>query len=802
VIPQAWSASVHRDGYVRAVVAVAAGVACLGICASAMALGDANVTASCGVTESSPGFRRFLPDCRAYELVSPPYTAGGLPYGPHEELPPVSTDGEHLISLDFAGFAGAENVEYTFGEVGAIYEFSRGLSGWGAESLEPPASGFPRQSFLFASANLSRTLWELQTPTEGGQELPITPPNGVEAINNATLAVRESAGGGKGRFTVVGPLAPPGHEPSAGSSGEPEVPGVLGASADLESILLQSWAEGKQTWPGDQTLEGKNPSLYEYRETSDGEPVLVGVKNEGSLVEEARLDGRVYVNEDAELVSRCGTMLGSDEIRNGSNERIGSTYNAVSVNGEVVYFTALHETGSHEACAVPSVNELYARIDADKTVDISEPADGPGGDCESCKESERKPAVFAGASQDGSKVFFTSEQELLPEAKGSSLYEYNFDASNRHARVTLIAPDIQLSSVANHSIASVSAIAETGGRVYIESQSVLSSMPNANGEAAEAGASNLYMRETESGRIAFVTSGARSGFKNHSASAFHATADGQYLVFESPRRIAGTNDTSNVGQLFEYDTATEAVTRVSAGQTSSSGYLCEATKTFEEGYNCDGNITTEADIPRLPAAIDQGIGEEPPTAAASSLSVAENGAVAFESRDALTPHAVAGGENIYEYEDGNTYLISTGDETVQVRLLSAAGVSRLLGISASGQDIFFKSNDSLVPQDTGTQTAWYDARAGGGFPAPTTQPACLAGTCQGPLSTPPVLQTPSSASTAGGGNFTPGPAPQATVIPKPKSVKCKKGYVKKKAKCVKKSKAAKAAGRTPSDSQK
>jgi len=85
-------------------------LACLWLCASAFAAGDANQQASCPFeTEASPGFRSFLPDCRAYELVTPPYTGGQYVLSELEAPPPVSADGEHVLGFALAGFAGAEN---------------------------------------------------------------------------------------------------------------------------------------------------------------------------------------------------------------------------------------------------------------------------------------------------------------------------------------------------------------------------------------------------------------------------------------------------------------------------------------------------------------------------------------------------------------------------------------------------------------------------------------------------------------------------------------------------------------------
>jgi len=678
----------------------------------ALAAGDLNESTCPTETETSPGFRAFMPDCRAYELVTPPYIGGQVPYGKSNiasRQPEIARNGEHLLGIVFAGFAETENLEQSSLEYGATYEFSRASAGWTAEALDPPASEYPRRNFDFPSADLSRSLWEVYTTPHDGEEL------AFPYINNAMLAIREPAGGGKGRFTVVGPVVAPEHEP-ARPSYEPFE--AVGASADLTHVLLLVKAELKGLWPGDETLPG-DKSLYEYRGTDEREPILVGVKNEGAL------EGVSHINEHAELVSRCGTVLGGVEISTG--------YNAVSASGEVVYFTAL------ECAGEPPVNELYARLAGKRTVDISEPTTGPEGDCEDCRESEPKAAVFEGASEDGSKVFFLSEQELLPGAKGDSLYEYDFHPTDEHHRVTLLAPEVT----------SVTAPSEEGARVYFQSTAKLPTGPNRNGEGPETvvenpAADNLYLYNTETERTAYVA---------QTPEPVDASRDGQFAVFESATALRGTEDTSApVNQLFEYDADTGTVARVSIGQASPEGYECPATHVVEEGYDCDGNTTNGEDAPTMgtPASYSGSY----PAEASSKLSVSANGAVAFVSRDALTPSAVAGGENIYEYRAGEVYLISAGDEAQSV--YGYNGEVRLEGIDESGGDVFFRSTDSLVPQDTDSQASFYDARVGGGFPAPARQPACIGEACQGPMSAPPALPaTPGSALTHGGGNIAP-----------------------------------------------
>ena len=777
-------ASWRRSLSVGCAALAVAGVVMLGcVCGSAVAAGDVNA-ASCRVAEGSPGFRGLLPDCRAYELVTPPYDAGAPAYGPVDGAPLVSGDGEHLVSEAFAGFCGTENSEYFESDVGAYYEYSRTASGWVCEALDPPASAYPRRLFFSASADVSRTLWGLQVPGHGGEEVSITEPT----YDGWTLAVREAAGGDKGRFTLLGPVVAPGHESHLAEYDEAgAVPqyNVAGASADLSRVLISVKASHSQLWPGDMTVKDTEPnslhafeSLYEYRAGGGDEPALVGVSNSGPLA------GLPHINEGADLISECGIAA-----------------NAISASGEVVLFTAhaadqgpesKHCNAAGEGTG-PAVDELYARVGGSRTVDISEPSTGPGGDCESCDESEPKAAVYQGSSEDGSKVFFTTEQDLLPGAAGDSLYEYNFDVPAGR-RVTLLSREVN----------SVAATASSGSLLYFQSNADLTGKPNANGEAAsEVAGEKLYVCDAGGGSVAFVA-GEVGGVQT--------TPDGRYVLFSSGRELKGTDDTSTVAQLFEYDTETEALARVSVGQKSAAGFECPDTHTVEEGYDCNGNTTDGADTPNIafPSRVRS------PADATSGLSLAENGVVVFSSALPLTPQAPQGRpfeaqgivvsytENVYEYRAGDVYLISPADEGSPL-FRSDAQESRLFGVGESGRDVFFGTTDSLVPQDTDTQYSWYDAREEGGFPAPPATAGCAGEACQGPANTPLAVSTGVTNTLPAPGNLAP-PVP-ARVVVKPvvkKPARCKKGFVRKKGKCVrnekaKKAKKAKNAARAGSD---
>jgi hypothetical protein len=702
---------------------VATVLACVSLCGSALAAGDANRPSCSPETETSPGFRAWLPDCRAYELVSPAYGSGALG-GDVRRTPPESLDGEHMLGESFGGFAETEELGQVSLEYGEIYEFARTSTGWTAEPQDPPASSYPFRILqdygadeASRPADLGHSIWLVPDPLAPGEERE----QSWLRKNNAQFVIRE----GRGRFATIGPAVAPGHQVSI----EPKVSYVSGVSADVSHIVLTVLARDKQLWPGDPTYEGTNSeertSLYEYHGTAGGEPVLVGVKNEGAPPWQV---GATHVNEGAEPVSDCGTA-----------------YDGMSSDGERVFFSA-QSLGC--PASEPPVTEIYARVDGAHTVAISEPSEE---DCAACNEETPEEATFAGASADGSRVFFESTQELLPGASGESLYEYDFNA-----------PAGQRVSLLGANVTRVALVAKDGTRVYFESTSELTAAANGNGEKALPTQGNLYVYDTEEQEhgeapLAFVADG-------EGASSFDATRDGQFLVFVSPLYLGVPDDSSEVGQLFEYDAASGTVVRVSVG--SPGAYECPATQTLQEGYDCDGNTSNPEDTPTIVPF--------------PGNSLAADGTVVFTSELPLTPGATQGHavfrengaissytENVYEYRQGQVYLISPGDEATPAAYEggSKSEKLRLFGIDESGADVFFSSVDQLVTQDTDSQSSWYDAREEGGFPAPPGQPGCSGEACQGAVPMAPSLTAPPSTTATAGQNA----PPPATVKPPPKT---------------------------------
>jgi hypothetical protein len=151
--------------------------------------------------------------------------------------------------------------------------------------------------------------------------------------------------------------------------------------------------------------------------------------------------------------------------------------------------------------------------------------------------------------------------------------------------------------------------------------------------------------------------------------------------------------------------------------------------------------------------------------------------VFFQTRDALVPSDTNGLLDVYEYEGGRVYLISSGTSSFESNLEDA---------SESGDDVFFRSNQQLVPQDTREGLiVIYDARVAGGFPAPASPPACTtADACRTPVSPQPsIYGAPSSQTFSGAGNLTPPSEVKPKKKSKPKKKACKRNKHKR-AHCV------------------
>jgi hypothetical protein len=679
--------------------------------ALALALAPAAAAGGCP-NEASPGFRSYLPDCRAYELVSPAYKEGFT-----VSILGVSSDGSQLSAQSTGTFSAPEGTA-AFGQK---YAIARSSTGWEATALAAPSTQFPSYSLEALSPDLHASLWYASTPQL---------PNGVYF------------GPPTGPFARVGPAEPPG--------GTVLSPAFVGESDDLKRILLSvpspfKVGEPSSLWPGDTTTAGK--SLYEYEATGaeHQEPRLLGITNLG-------VPATVGAGH---LISNCGTYLGGLPPAT-------DAYNAISATGSTVIFTAA-------PCAPsPPAIEVYARVAQTPstpahTIAISEPAPRDCAECDTTTVA-RADAQFRGASLDGSKVFFTTEQRLLPTATsvGPDLYEYDFNGAEGH-RLTLLSRG----DPAGARVQGVARLSEDGSHVYFLAEGRLTPNPRGGGclaalNAAELAeeeltkegacrpkkqADNLYAYDTATDTISFVAtlSGEdRGDWEPRDAQRpAQATRDGRFLAFQSSAHLTPDQHGPQAGQVFEYDTQTEKLNRVSTGQ---------------DGYNGDGNSSLyRATIPT------QFFGTAQPIQRFTNLAMSADGSrVFFQTEAALTPQAYNGVMNVYEWHEGHVALISDGHDSV---LAFGGPAVELIGTNESGLDVFFTTADRLVTQDTDDQIDVYDARVGGGFALPPVLAPCTADSCQYASTVP--LRPPMPATSSVPGETIPG-ALKSIATPKKK----------------------------------
>ncbi|HEY5044596.1 MAG TPA: hypothetical protein VII53_01940 [Solirubrobacteraceae bacterium] len=594
-------------------------------------------------------------------------------------------------------------------------------------SLDAPVFSLGGTNFtndpMAVSAGLDRVLFGLR---------PLSGP--ADALN---LYIREP----DGSFAEVGPAAPASAlvDPPAGASinnvgvqiylyheGH-----VGGQSSDLSHVLFtlatpETEGRHRYLWPFDTTggevaekEEEPLPSLYEYVGVGSSEPFLVGVSG---------------AKGSASLLSRCGTSVGSFRSR--------EAYNAVSSDGSRVFFTPWGEDREKCGSSQPPHTELFAREEFQlgsetqfRTVAISEPSKE---DCTACNTTTGvTEGAFRGASEDGSKVFFTTEQELLPGDTGENLYEYDFNAPAGE-KVTLVSDGVETAEVQG-----VARGSEDGSHVYFVAHGVLTNEPDRSlppgHQVAVAGEDNLYVYDTSTRQTAFVAILAASdsgdwvgeGNDNH---AVQATPDGRFLLFQSNAQLTA-DDTDTAQDIYRYDAQTGELVRISIGQSG-----------FDKNGNNNANTASIRVVP---------FGQWSGPAKHSSMS--DDGQyVFFSSSEGLTSQAINDPsgqvENVYEYHDGNVSLISDGQDRSRIPGTELEG-AELIGTDSSGSDVFFSTSDQLVSQDGDSFRDIYDARIDGGFPAPSSPAACQGDACQGEAGPPPLLGAPSSATFSGSGNL-------------------------------------------------
>jgi hypothetical protein len=493
-----------------------------------------------------------------------------------------------------------------------------------------------------------------------------------------------------------------------------------GASADLTRVFFDT---PEALTPDDGDV---NADIYERSNgvttklsqgpnggSGNNDVVFRAVSNDGkrvffqtgeSLVT-ADADGKCYF--EAELYLACTDVY----------ERTGGTTNLVSIGPSAsagtgafnARFRGMSKDGTH---VFFSTAEQLVPADTDTAVDIYERfngtttlvSTGPSGGNNSSFD-----AYFRGCSDDGSHVFIETQDQLTSNDTDSEadVYERSGGAT------TLVSTG---PSGGNGPTGSAfKGASSDGSRLFFETDERLTSTDTD---------SNTDVYQRFNGATTLVSTGPSGG--NGAADAVFAGAskDGAHVWFETNESlVAGDTD----GKQDVYERFNGSTTLASTGPSGGSGGFDASfqsasadgsrvwigtleplaptdTDTSFDVYERAGGTTTQVSL-----------GPAGGNASADALyagATPDGSHVFFETLESLVPEDTDAFVDVYMRFQGTTTLISTAPST------TTTSYANFLATNDNASRILFKTGDQLVSQDTDAQTDIYESIDNGAYPRP------------------------------------------------------------------------------------
>jgi hypothetical protein len=628
-----------------------------------------------------------LPDCRAYEMVSP-LEKGNADVALWKgrsgllarlfELDQSAASGNAFAFTSATAFGDAEGAAFV-----TEYLARRGEGGWASGSISPPRTTPP----VGAEALLSE---EFQGFSEdlcmAWLRHYSVAPLAEGAIPGYPNLYRRENCSGAGSYQAL-TTEPPTNRPAD------EYRGVRwhGASRDGTHAIFTANAKLHPQAP---SLGAFESLLYEH--TPEGLRFVCFLPN----------------GNPSPLPCAAGTGAGFSGTGNES-----STRNAISTDGTRIFWSA--------ASSAPG--QIYARIEDPetgelKTIKVSGEAAGGTTD----------PAWYWTAANDGSKVIFAfTSGELKDEL-------YEFDVESQTAR--LIAKGVL----------SPMGASEDASRIYFASGEDLDDEgPASNGarnlyfyEADEGGGEGSFTFI-----MALAVKDQHEGLTEPGPinelpvqRAARISPDGLHAVFVSMASPTPTGydnldavSSEPVQEAYLYDAVEEELRCISCNPS---------------GARPVGEDVGISSFHLFAAARIQGweaLGHAP------RILSSDGTRAYFESFGALVPRDTNGTWDVYQWEEagkgGCTAALDSFSPAAQgcIDLISSGdspAESVFLDADSSGENVFFGTLSSLVKADYGLNDV-YVARVGGGFPDPIQETECEGEACQSPPPAPPAV-TPSS----------------------------------------------------------
>jgi Tol biopolymer transport system component len=332
------------------------------------------------------------------------------------------------------------------------------------------------------------------------------------------------------------------------------------------------------------------------------------------------------------------------------------------------------------------------------------------------------PAQFEGASADGERIFFSTEERMVQGDTDRALDIYVRDLETGTTTLVTSGSSACAPNCGNAEFAANFADTDAAGKnVFFETKERL-----AAGDIDTA--TDIYVRDLAAGQTSLVSAGAAGcqpgcGNGDFGVSRRGISADGAYAYFTTDEPLSSA-DTDATFDIYAREVGTGSTLLVSTGACAGcgnggavpifDGASADGTRVFfsseEKLVGADGDEATDVyarDLPAGPTNLISG-GSEDVTASFSAAS-ADGSHVFFNSAESLLEADGDGANDVYMWNGGNLDLVTAA-------LCSEFCGATFEAASADSTEVVFTTAAPLVAADGDTSDDIYRQAVAGGPP--------------------------------------------------------------------------------------